>query len=629
VVYKYIDDIRNDKENHETPYYHRYNVGPSHAAFLVYLGLDIMYNDIDEEKRKAIEDDCDYIASNHKNSWQESKYSIEGMKELYHTGASQSFIEKKNKYVNYLLSNTSPDGIYTTGPGYAYSRLYMDNRIQKKMFMDIVEYQGFKDFYDNPVFINLHEWLFGYSVTPFNRTYTFGDTPTEKYFEEWAASITRLSRFSENVEGYALWHLNELEDKIIEPELLNYLFYEDTPKTKVKPVSRIFNNGGAWLLDDEYSNESLAGVLWNVNTINHSHGHYDANSINIVGFGDFIIRNVGYDGWEEPDEKTWKWVSRNAESSNTVIINNENHIDFWGKGISEGIVGYNIEYASGHSGKAIASGVHQRNLLFIKPEPDLPGYFILYDELESSIGETDFQLMLHPNSENVPEHIVGNFEYDWDIKTCFSEKNIKVKIILGNKPSKVKIKEGYRASYEECSRYIGKYMKSTYNTEGEKKANIATVIYPYLADQTLPKFSRINSGMLNGVEINYERGTKDLILAAQGDGESKFEDISLIGNSVYCRKKENKLINYFARDSKKLIHKNKLLTGFESEKRISIVITNNVGEVISKGTDIKFYYPGIQDILVDGEQTKIKKKKNGWLKIYVGKGKHKIKLVTK
>ena len=137
VVLKYLDDVRKAKESDETPDDHQYNVGPSHAVFMIYIALDIMYKDLDSVKRKMMEDDCDYIAGHHTNLWQESKYSIEGMKELYHTGPSESFIEKKNKYVSYLRSNTTDDGIYTTGPGYAYSRLFMHTRVQKKMFIDM------------------------------------------------------------------------------------------------------------------------------------------------------------------------------------------------------------------------------------------------------------------------------------------------------------------------------------------------------------------------------------------------------------------------------------------------------------------------------------------------------------
>ena len=138
------------------------------------------------------------------------------------------------------------------------------------------------------------------------------------------------------------------------------------------------------MLDSSYHEESLAGVLWNINTKNESHCHRDANSINIVGFGDHILRNSGYDGWNEPDDSTWKWIHSTAASSNTISLGNYNHADFRGDGITEGITGYNLEYASGNSGPSIKNGSHIRNLLFVKPEESVPGNFVLFDEV--SVG---------------------------------------------------------------------------------------------------------------------------------------------------------------------------------------------------------------------------------------------------
>ena len=629
VVFRYIDDIRNEKESDETPNDHGYNVGPAHAAFMVYLGLDIMYDDLDITKREEIEDDCDYIASNHKKSWYESKYSIEGMKELYHNGgASQGFIDKKNKYIHYLLSNTSEDGVYNTGPGYAFSRIFMDGRIQKKMFMDIVEYQGYNDFYDNPAFVNLYEWLFGYSVTPFNRTYTFGDSPPVKTFDQWAVSALRASQFSTNAQGYALWHLGELTEDHIYGGLFHYILYDGLPAGKIKPKSRIFKNGGAWLLDDNYSQTSLAGALWNINTQNQSHGHYDINSANIVAFGDYVLRNVGYDGWGEPDPETWQWIFRDAESSNTVLINNQNHINFKGDGITEGILGYNIEYASAHSGEVLKGGVHERNMLFIKPEGNISGYFVLLDEVKSYINDPVFNLVLHPNSIGDPYLIKENLEYDWDIKSCYTDNDIKVKIFLGNEPQAVEIKEGYRASYEECTRYIGKYMNCSFSSRGIGEVNLSTVIYPYLGETNLPKFNRIDSDSLNGIEVIFNKDVKDVVISTLSDKEKILNDISFIGNSIYYRQDKDKMKNYFARNSNKLLFKNDMITGFESEDNISIVMTGNSGEVISGGTIIKFYYPGVDNILIGNVEAKPEHEGDGWMSVFVEEGNHKIEIVA-
>ena len=141
-VAELLHDIRIGKESTDHPESHGASVGPAHAAFMAYITLDIMYDEMDPVIRSTMERDCDYIASNHHTSWLASKYSIEAMMELYHHGTSKKFIEKKNLYRHYLSGSISDDGVYNTGAGYAHSRLFMDSRMQKKFFMDAAAYQG-------------------------------------------------------------------------------------------------------------------------------------------------------------------------------------------------------------------------------------------------------------------------------------------------------------------------------------------------------------------------------------------------------------------------------------------------------------------------------------------------------
>ena len=627
-VAKLLHVIRIGKESTDYPEAHGFSVGPAHAAFMAYITLDIMYDEMDPVVRSAMESDCDYIASNHHSSWLASKYSIEAMMELYHHGISKTFIEKKNLYRDYLSGNISDDGVYTTGPGYSVSRLFSDGRSQKKIFMDVAEYQGFNEFYSHPKFRNLHEWIYGYAFTPFNRTYTFADSPPIKSLDAWSIATLRVSRFSDTAQGYAAWHMGSLSDTGIIGNILHYILCDHIPLPSQKPVSRIFPNGGAWLLDSSYHRESLAGVLWNINTKNESHSHRDANSINIVGFGDHILRNSGYDGWHLPDDSTWNWIHSTAASSNTVSLDHYNHADFRGGGIAEGITGYRLEYASGNSGPSLNNGSHNRNLLFVKPEDNVPGYFILFDEISLRGNVNQAHLYLHPNAETLPIILNNNQVYDWTIKRCYIDNEIKVKIYLGTEPLQTEIKEGYLASYLPCDRIVGKYMKCTYEPGSSGNQTINTLIYPYLAGNNTPSFRRISGPGYSGTQLIFNDQLSDYTFTSEESGEAIFQELKFSAKSVYIRKVNNDILNYFTRKGTKVLFEGSNSYGFESENPVSLVCTGKTGLIISEGTTISIFYPGIQHIMLDNNMAEVIEKGSDWLKIYVPAGNHHFQIVS-
>ena len=64
--------------------------------------------------------------------------------------------------------------------------------------MDVLEYQGYHDFYTDERVKNAHEYIFGYSTTPFGRAIPFGDTsPADILREDNNAQLWRAYRFGE------------------------------------------------------------------------------------------------------------------------------------------------------------------------------------------------------------------------------------------------------------------------------------------------------------------------------------------------------------------------------------------------------------------------------------------------
>ncbi|MBD3375022.1 hypothetical protein GF406_08315 [candidate division KSB1 bacterium] len=609
---------------------HGYSVRPAHAAFMMYLLLDIMHDALSKDSLYSMEQSCDFIAAHHRpGSWELSKYSIAGMKELYHHGATPHFETIKDEYKTYLQNLTSDDGVFTTGPGYAVSRLYMDGRMQKKIFLDICEYQGYHEFYSNPVFIDLHEWLFGYAVTPFNRTYTFGDSPPSKSLDHWSVAALRAGRFSDRAKAYAGHFLGPLTDEKLEGRLMHYLMCDHETQTSFPPLSRIFENGGAWLLEDSASNQAMAGVLWNVNTVEKSHKHFDVNAIHIAAYGEHMLRNAGYSGYGRPDSTTWKWIQRTAESSNTVMINRENHRSWQGGGILEGLLHKDLQYISAHSGDALDSAEHVRNFFFFKPNQDVKnGYFVIVDEIVASDRhkpDVTVNISWHPNASTSPVVIQGKMEYHWKIKECDLGDSVGVSIFLATLPADVSLKEGYLGSYDECSRYMGKYMFNTFLCN-DHRASVVTVMTPFDVDHEVPKMNRIHLNETSGACIVQGKGIKDYIVSTSVPENTTLDNITFNGRVVNWRKNEENVIHYFTRKGT-LFADSQKVHGFASKRPVSMSMKGNTGQIISPGTRVKFYGKKIKGIILNDDKLALADSGENFVQVYIDPGKYDIRLV--
>jgi hypothetical protein len=619
-----LHDLRTAKEQSTNPGDFEFNVVASHATFMTYLVLDILYNDLEPDVRGVMEEDCDYIADHQCEPWFESKYAIEGMRELYHAGPSEQFQKKKETYKKYLMNASSADGVYATGPGYAYSRLYMEERVQKKIFMDVCEFQGFHEFYTEPQLRNLYEWLFGYSMAPFNRTYTFGDTSPTKFFEEYSPAVLRVGRFSQRAQQYAYWYMLPSDRNSWKADLLQYLFCESPVFERLAPTSRIFRNGGAWLLQKEYSPLALAGVLWNLDAANETHSHFDANSINIAGFGEHIFRNSGYDNWREPDSSTWEWIHRNAESSNTITIGDANHVDFRGGGIGEGILGGVIEYACGRSGQSLRGGTHDRSLVFIQPWKGSPGYFLLIDEVGTGRSTSEIHLMLHPNSDEAPVVLAEGVEYDWRVKNCCTSESIHARVVFAHVPFSVELKDGYMGSYDSCNRYIGRYLRANFPTDSAGRARAATMIFPYRSGSHVPRTMRLATPAAQGISVDISDSVADYVLTPERSGLVEFGRISFSASAVYWREISGKVASVFARRGKRFLGAGTL--GFECDDEVSLVMTRNDVLVVSPGTELKLWLPGVKSAVMDGIEVSPLEIGKGFVRLAIPAGNHRVEV---
>jgi hypothetical protein len=621
-VARALADIRRQKGTDSD---HGANVGPAHTAFIAYLTLDIMHSDLDESIRRAMEADCDYMADHHVHSWLASKFAVQGMKELYHSGRSARFDSLEAEYLHHLLETTTSDGVFITGPGYAYSRLVMDSRIQKKIFMDVCEYQGYHHYYSNPVFVNLYEWLFGYGFAPFNRSFTFGDTPPVKSLDQWSVAVLRAARFSPQAAGYASFFLGHLTDNLLEGDLLHFLLCDGAPELAQAPVSRMFRNGGAWFYDDSLHQRSLAGALWNVNSVAASHTHLDVNAVHVSAYGEHVLRNSGYDGWQEPDSARWQWLHANATSSNTVTIDGLNHRDWRGGGILEGSVGGELEFATASSGAALANGEHTRTLIFLKPNRDQHGYFVLADEILSNSVQASVQLNLHPNSAAEPLAIAPATEFRWPIGGCnYSGHSTGLDIFLATPAETTAIRSGYLGSYDDCSRFQDRFLQAGYRTDATGYCTLLTALLPFDASHPLPVVRRLSAQNGTMAAIDHGAAVTDYLLASEGDTAMTCADFTMQGRTAIVRRQLKVLQFYFLRQGCMFMQRERV--GFQSQPPVTVFLQNRQGWILSPGAEVIFYYPGIKEVRIDGRETAPIAAGKGRCTIHVPAGRHLLEL---
>jgi len=335
---------------------------------------------------------------------------------------------------------------------------------------------------------------------------------------------------------------------------------------KRTPQSRLWNDGGALFYEKNDTEDALLGALWNVSA--PSHGHRDANAIYLAGYGEHLLINSGYNGYGNASKGfPWTYINDTAESSNTLLINNQNHLEKGADGLIEGLVTESINYASGLADRAFEGDIkHNRALIFIPPQNNAPGYYLLIDTVENT--DHPINLALHPASANV-EITRPNEEYTWNVKSR-KETDTFLTLYLGTEPQTVELKDGALAGWGKC--FVGKYLYATY-----QNAPIITVLFPHDAAHPKAEMTRTE----NSVTIHHTQNIIDMAthnsLLRQIDHQHEF---------------------YFAKQS---THYQDGDIGFTATEPLTLFMRGKTGHIVSPGTEVIFHHPNITSVKIDGE----------------------------
>ena len=236
--------------------------------------------------------------------------------------------------------------------------------------MDVLEFTKEDSYYAEQSIINFNRWLFTFAVSPFRETTILGDSTVKVPIPHARDFI--LDKYSLESAALASWLLNGRTSLTGQLTLFAYLLIDKPLPAGQKPISHIFTDGGAAFWENNPSDQSLMGAMLNMKNTEW-HTHKEVNAIYLAGYGEHLLVNSGYTGPATGSGSFSRdWMSRNANSGNTVLINRQDHklystyITMYGNGVTEGFTADLFDYASGDR-EALPNGQHQRNFIFVHP----------------------------------------------------------------------------------------------------------------------------------------------------------------------------------------------------------------------------------------------------------------------
>ena len=599
-----------------------YDIPPASSFFSCVIALDIIYPSLTSSQRTTAESRLklvgDWYWANNAN-WHIGQWGARGIWSLYY-GETDRANQAKDGYYTSMMKYFTADGVGSPGTGYSNMRFSAD-RNTKQYFMDVLTHTGLYNYYTDYSTKSFYEWMYGYGPTPFKIQWVYGDSAYANTFYR-TGSIYKADNFSTDAGKAAAWLLEGAG--AVRGRIFNYVLHRSSYPTPERPDSRIFTDGGAFFNEDSTTSTALSSVLWNCKSKGDDHAHKEVNAISLAGYGEYLLSNVGYNGWGagitvdvEGTNKTftWNYINNRAVSGNTALIDynssyNEydptatnDHAYKIGNGITDGFTSPVFSYASGDSGGALSNGTHIRNMVFVGPQDSKNGYWVLFDEMDATTAGNTAHIALHPPTATYTT-VTSNQEYKWTLKK-FSTADVYLSVFLGTAPAYSIIKNGVIGSY--ANSFASKYLYATYNiddTDGKK--NMVTVLFPHNSSHAKAAMARISGTGYTGASVNLDGGTTiDYALESAGTSNITYDGVTFHGLSTLYRKVSGANNFYFIRKGSKFNDGGSTRRGFDSTSDVSVYIKDAAGNITSSGSDVTFYYPGITGVKLNGSNASV------------------------
>ena len=606
-------------------------VPPAHALFNLTLALDVVYNHLTPAEVAACESEMqDKVNDVWTGDWESAGLGAIGTWDVY-TGARTT---PDDGYYSSLMDGLSQDGVFYGGRCYAWARWTAASRYVKNMYMDVLEFTGVdRRYYNNPRIIGLYEWLYGQSDAVFGAPISFGDCAIEPYrghtYDE--PPLYRAEKFGSTVGQYAATDLPAQ----ISGNLLSYVLPDGPLPPAVYATSKIYPDGGGFFLEAMPSqaarSTAMGGVLWN--TMGYEgHSHYEVNAIALAGYNEYLLVNSGYAGWDSgPPGYSWSWIHDDERSGNTLRTNSR-HATKTGGGVVEGFTDTLFDYASGDDGPALPSDVHLRNFVFVHSDDSSNAYFVLFDEVYADSGERIW-MNLHPNTLATTgiQTNVNKTEYTATIDAVAVEPDrVKLTLFYATPPDAVRRLDGGVATWEAPGGgFEGEYLESEYTAPGSGEKNLVAILFPHDSEHPKAEMTRLLVAGSSGATIDHGAGVMDYAFESTGAGPLTHDGNTFTGRALLCRKGSNDAnVFYFVRKGTSFSTTDGPPVGFVSAEDVSVYVRGTGGSIVSPGTSVRFTYPAISGVALDGSAVSNIDSGTNWVEVNVPSGTHNVELLT-
>jgi len=578
-------------------------VGYAIQFFRNIIAVDVVYNDLTVQQLERVERSFERYSKFYKENataWTLAPYGVNTAYAIY-KGDEEEITFWKNKYEAQLFDlSMTKDGSWGQSPGYAFFRT--QDRIAKCGIIDVLNFTGRADYYNDPRMQKLNEWIFTFGLTPTGGHTMFGDSG---HFDNYLGRMPKVyfaSNYGTKIKGLTDYH-HVSPATFLGSSFFVYALRQPNYKKEPKmPASLLREHSGAALWGKTGTKkELLQGVLYNLkpnlpNIDQFGHAKQETNSLGIFAYGQYLLMNSGYMGYgaATPDGTDL----RSAHVNGTVLIGDKKrHSANYGNGLIDGVVGGNIEFATTDAGAAIQNGSHKRTLHMVHSIPNKSnGYFIVHDEVKPNDLTDKVSINFQANTKHKDtKQITKNQEYQSPINghvfNNVPELNHKVTLFFASKPDEVSIDKSVKAAMSGRPYLESDNVKPQYQAGADGYVRATTVIFPEDPNHQKPDISKISSPAYSGAKITHTNDFVDCYLGANPSTKNTFDStIKFTASTTFFRKESGETMAYASTNGTEFIDSREVAYGYRSTLPVSVEMEKNAGFINAKeNAYVKFY----------------------------------------